>query len=47
MKHSRNPVEAIESLLGPIHMRTLVTRQPITRTDIERLADRTTRMLRP
>jgi AcrR family transcriptional regulator len=42
-----DPVDAIESLLGPIHMRTLVTRRPITPTDIERLAHRTARMLRP
>lgn len=42
-----DPVAAIESLLGPIHMRTLVTRQPLTRTDIEHLAHRTARMLRP
>lgn len=42
-----DPAEAIESLLGPIYLRVLVTRQPITPPDLQRLADRTARMLQP
>lgn len=40
-------IDAIESLLGPIYLRLLVTRSPITKPDIANLAERTARMLRP
>jgi AcrR family transcriptional regulator len=42
-----DPVATIESLLAPIYLRTLVTRQPITKDFLDDLADRTARMLRP
>lgn len=40
-------VEAIESLLGPIYLRLLVTNHPLRDGDAKRLIDRTLRMLRP
>jgi AcrR family transcriptional regulator len=40
-------VEAVESLLGPLYLRLLVTGAPINPDDLRRLADRTARMLRP
>jgi hypothetical protein len=40
-----DPVETIESLLGPIYLRLLVTQRPITARDLERLADRIARQL--
>jgi AcrR family transcriptional regulator len=42
-----DPVAAIESLLAPIYLRTLVSRQPITPGFLTDLADRTARMLHP
>jgi AcrR family transcriptional regulator len=39
--------QAIESLLAPIYLRALVTRQPVDRPFVERLVDLTTRALRP
>jgi AcrR family transcriptional regulator len=41
-----DPVEAIESLLGPIYLRLLVTQQPVPEDDLHRLVARTARMLR-
>lgn len=40
-------VEAVESLLAPIYLRALVTRQPVDRKFVERVVDLTTRTLRP
>jgi AcrR family transcriptional regulator len=40
-------VQAIESLLAPIYLRTLVTRQPVDRPFVEHLVDLTTRGLQP
>jgi hypothetical protein len=42
-----DPINAIESLLAPIYLRTLVTHQPATSELLDRLVDRTVRMLRP
>jgi AcrR family transcriptional regulator len=42
-----DPVDTIESLLAPIYFRTLVTHQPATSDLLDRLVDRTVRMLRP
>jgi AcrR family transcriptional regulator len=42
-----DPVAAIETLLAPIYLRSLVTHQPVTGTVIQTLADRVTRMLQP
>lgn len=41
------PTEAIESLLGPIYLRLLVTRQPVLPRDVRRLAARSAAMLAP
>lgn len=41
-----DPIEAVESLLGSLYLRLLVTGAPIASDDLRRLADRTTRMLR-
>jgi hypothetical protein len=38
---------AIESLLAPIYLRVLVTRQPVTRDFLHDLVERTVRMLQP
>jgi AcrR family transcriptional regulator len=40
-----DPVAAIESLLAPIYLRTLVTRQPITADYLDGLVDRTVRIV--
>jgi AcrR family transcriptional regulator len=40
-------VQAIESLLAPIYLRALVTRQPVDAPFVERLADLTLRALHP
>jgi len=42
-----DPVHAIETLLAPIYLRTLVIHQPVTTAFIETLADQTVRMIRP
>jgi Tetracyclin repressor-like, C-terminal domain len=42
-----DPLAAVESLLAPIYLRVLVTRQPITTPFLESLVERTTRMLEP
>ena len=42
-----DPIEAIESLLGPIYLRFLVTQQPIQDHDLQRLARRAARQLEP
>jgi AcrR family transcriptional regulator len=42
-----DPITAIETLLAPIYLRTLVTHQPVTDTFIETLADRVVRILKP
>lgn len=41
-----DPVSALETLLGPIYLRALVTHQAVDAALIERSADLTTRMLR-
>lgn len=38
-------VDAIETLLAPIYLRLLVTREPVDRDFLERLVDRTARLL--
>jgi AcrR family transcriptional regulator len=40
-----DPVQAIESLLAPIYLRTLVTHQPVDAETIERTVDHTVRIL--
>jgi AcrR family transcriptional regulator len=41
-----DPVSALETLLGPIYLRALVTHQPVDAAFIERAASLTVRMLR-
>jgi hypothetical protein len=40
-----DPRDAVESLLAPIYLRTVITREPITEDFVDRLAARTTQML--
>ncbi|MEQ7124473.1 TetR/AcrR family transcriptional regulator C-terminal ligand-binding domain-containing protein [Actinopolymorpha sp. B11F2] len=41
------PIDAVESLLAPIYLRVLVTRQPTSRAFIDNLVTRSARMLAP
>jgi AcrR family transcriptional regulator len=42
-----DPRDAIESLLAPIYLRTLVTHEPVTAELLDQLVERTARMLQP
>jgi AcrR family transcriptional regulator len=42
-----DPVDAIESLLGPLYLRALVTHRPTGTRFVASLVDRTVRLLRP
>jgi AcrR family transcriptional regulator len=42
-----DPVEAIESMLGPVYLRLLVTRQPIDEAFLDTAAAHAVRLLRP
>lgn len=41
-----DPRDAVESLLAPIYLRVLITREPVTTEVIDRLVEQTARMLR-
>ena len=42
-----DPVAAIESLVGPIHLRSAIAHRPYDAAELQALAARTARMLRP